>query len=173
MGLFVLLLLFLAQAATHMPVQCWPRVFTQMAAALQLIVQQTHLSGSPVVSGLTKGWDKGQTMHCLSPPDLQRSHPTWSVLSQTGASQSCSLWFTLWQMLQVPACRYLKATAGNIDKNHFTHSKTREKIEWHSKTVAHHFACVCARVTLHFHENLLIEFENHTATKENLIQFHN
>lgn len=94
MGLFVLLLLFLAQRATHMPARCWPKVFTQMAAVLQLIVQQTHLSGFPAGSGLTMGWDKGQTMHYLSPPNLRLA------LCWTGASQSWG-WFTLWEMLRV------------------------------------------------------------------------
>lgn len=41
-----------------------------MAALLQLIVQQTHLSGLPARADLTMGRERGQAMHYLSPPNL-------------------------------------------------------------------------------------------------------
>lgn len=41
-----------------------------MAALLQLIEQQTHLSGLPARTDLTMGREPGQAMHYLSPPNL-------------------------------------------------------------------------------------------------------
>lgn len=92
MDLFVLLLLFLARGATRMPARRWPKVFTQMAALLQLIVQQTHLSGLPARIDLTMSRDQGQTTHYLSPPNLycciprcqNRSIPIPADLLSTG-----------------------------------------------------------------------------------------
>lgn len=69
MDLFVLLLLFLARGATRMPARRWPKVFTQMAVLLQLIVQQTHLSGLPARIDLTMSRDQRQATHYLSPPN--------------------------------------------------------------------------------------------------------
>lgn len=69
MDLFVLLLLFLARGATRMPARRWPKVFTQMAVLLQLIVQQTHLSGLPARIDLTMSRAQGQATHYLSPPN--------------------------------------------------------------------------------------------------------
>lgn len=92
MDLFVLLLLFLARGATRMPARRWPKVFTQMAVLLQLIVQQTHLSGLLARIDLTMSRDRGQATHYLSPPNLHcciprcqnRSIPKLADLLSTG-----------------------------------------------------------------------------------------
>lgn len=70
MDLFVLLLLFLASGATRMPARHWPKAFTQMAMLLQLIVQQTHLSGLAARINLTMSRDRSQATHYLSPSNL-------------------------------------------------------------------------------------------------------
>lgn len=74
-GPLVLLLLFLARSTTHACVALTEGLCPDGNGATTYCTTNTSFK-SPASTGLNMGWDKGQTMHYLSPPNLHCFHFT-------------------------------------------------------------------------------------------------